>query len=247
MKSIAESMHNFDRENFQRVAAGLPEMQGEQALKRQAAKTAEIFNELFRQLLAVFPVLANKSVEDLNEMRRQWLLAFKENGITTVEQINAGMRVARKQEKPFMPSPGQFVAWCRSEEAVTVGLPDASELVEMVYQYCRTRGQYPDAESYPWPEHKIEPLTLKHKACYWMVTGLYADMRANGLSDTELRRKAQDELLRMVRRLNAGEVIPDPVKQIPKLGGRPLSNEQGLNKIAEIRAKFGLGRGRNHG
>ncbi|HDZ2095938.1 TPA: Replication protein P, partial [Klebsiella pneumoniae] len=78
-------------------------------VKRQAAKTAEIFNELFRQLLAVFPVLANKSVEDLNEMRRQWLLAFKENGITTVEQINAGMRVARKQEKPFMPSPGQFV------------------------------------------------------------------------------------------------------------------------------------------
>ncbi|MDV2725652.1 hypothetical protein RYY85_29145, partial [Klebsiella pneumoniae] len=47
--------------------------------------------------------------------------------------------------------------------------------------------------------------------------------------------------------LNAGEVIPEPVKQIPKLGGRPLSNEQGLNKIAEIRAKFGLGRGRNHG
>ncbi|EML9627078.1 Replication protein P, partial [Klebsiella pneumoniae] len=173
--------------------------------------------------------------------------AFIENGITTVEQINAGMRVARKQEKPFMPSPGQFVAWCRSEEVVTVGLPDASELVEMVYQYCRTRGQYPDAESYPWPEHKIEPLTLKHKACYWMVTGLYADMRANGLSDTELRRKAQDELLRMVRRLNSGEVIPEPVKQIPKLGGRPLSNEQGLNKIAEIRAKFGLGRGRNHG
>ena len=72
MKSIAESMHNFDRENFQRVAAGLPEMQDEQAVKRQAAKTAEIFNELFRQLLAVFPVLANKSVEDLNEMRRQW-------------------------------------------------------------------------------------------------------------------------------------------------------------------------------
>jgi hypothetical protein len=213
MKSIAESMHNFDRENFQRVAAGLPEMQDEQALKRQAAKTAEIFNELFRQLLAVFPVLANKSVEDLNEMRRQWLLAFKENGSPQLSRLTQVCGCAQTG-KPFMPSPGQFVAWCRSEEAVTVGLPDASELVEMVYQYCRTRGQYPDAESYPWPEHKIEPLTLKHKACYWMVTGLYADMRANGLSDTELRRKAQDELLRMVRRLNAGEVIPEPVKQI---------------------------------
>lgn len=34
MKSIAESMHNLDRENFQRLAAGLPEMQDEQGIKR---------------------------------------------------------------------------------------------------------------------------------------------------------------------------------------------------------------------
>lgn len=146
-------------------------------------------HQLDRQLLAVFPAPASKSAEDLNEMRRQWLLAFKENGITTLEQINAGMRVARKQEKPFMPSPGQFVAWCRSEQAVSAGLPDANELVDMVYQYCRTRGQYPDAESSPWPEHKVIQATLKHKAYYWMVTGLYTDMRANGLSDSELRLK----------------------------------------------------------
>lgn len=78
-------------------------------------------------------------------------------------------------------------------------------------------------------------------------TGLYTDMRAKGLSDSELRRKASEELLRMIRRIKTGEAIPEPVKQIPKLGGRPLSNEQGLNKIAEIRAKFGLGRGCNHG
>lgn len=98
MKSIAESMHNFDRENFQRVAAGLPEMQDEQAVKRRAAKTAEIFNELFRQLLAVFPVLANKSVEDLNEMRRQWLLAFKENGSPRLSRLTqeCGLRANRK-------------------------------------------------------------------------------------------------------------------------------------------------------
>lgn len=237
MKSIAEGMHNFDRKNFQRIAAGMPEVQDAQSPAHQATKTAEVFNELFRQLLAVFPALANKSADDLNEMRRQWLLAFKENGITTVEQINAGMRVARKQEKPFMPSPGQFVAWSKSEEAVAAGLPDANELMNMIYQYCRKRGQYPDAESYPW----------KCNAHYWLVTTLYQNMRANSLSDSELRRRASDELGRMVRRLNAGETIPEPVKQLPKLGGRPLTNEQGLNKIAEIRAKFGLGKGSNHG
>ncbi|WP_240331513.1 replication protein P, partial [Enterococcus faecium] len=25
--------------------------------------------------------------------------------------VNAGMRVARRQNRPFLPSPGQFVAW----------------------------------------------------------------------------------------------------------------------------------------
>ncbi|EFA4828170.1 hypothetical protein E0M66_20870 [Escherichia coli] len=67
-------------------------------------------------------------------------------------------------------------------------------------------------------------------------------MRSNGLSDAELRRKSSDELMRMVRRLNAGEAIPEPVRQLPILGGRPLSREKGLKKIAELRAKHGLGR-----
>ena len=144
-----------------------------------------------------------------------------------MEQINAGMRVRPQTGSSIHAIAGSVCRPCKSESAVSAGLPDAVELVDMVYQYCRTRGQYPDAESHPWPEHNVTPVTLKHKACYWMVTGLYADMRANGLSDAELRRKAQDELMRMVRRLNAGEAIPEPVKQIPKLWWRPLSQSRG--------------------
>ncbi|RXK74235.1 hypothetical protein ET132_27030, partial [Klebsiella pneumoniae] len=53
---------------------------------------------------------------------------------TTMEQVNAGMRVARRQNRPFLPSPGQFVAWCREEASVTAGLPNVSELVDMVYE-----------------------------------------------------------------------------------------------------------------
>lgn len=93
----------------------------------------------------------------------------------------------------------------------------------MVYQYCRTAGNTRMLS--PIRIEYNTPVTLKHKACYWMVTGLYADMRANGLSDAELRRKAQDELMRMVRRLNAGEAIPEPVK-IPKLVQPAIKSEQ---------------------
>ena len=68
----------------------------------------------------------------------------------------------------------------------------------------------------------------------------YQNMRANALTDAELRRKAADELACMTARINRGEAIPEPVKQLPVMGGRPLNRVQALAKIAEIKAKFGL-------
>lgn len=161
MKNIAAQMINFDREQMRRIANNMPEQYDE---KPQVQQVAQIINGVFSQLLATFPAsLANRDQNELNEIRRQWVLAFRENGITTMEQVNAGMRVARRQNRPFLPSPGQFVAWCREEASVIAGLPNVSELVDMVYEYCRKRGLYPDAESYPW----------KSNAHYWLVTNLY--------------------------------------------------------------------------
>lgn len=228
MKSLSEQMQNFDREQMRRIAHNLPEHYDD---KSQVEQVAHVINGVFTQLLAAFPAsLANRDQHEMNEIRRQWVMAFRENGITSMEQVNAGMRVARRQERPFLPSPGQFVAWCKAEEATAAGLPNVNDLVDLVYEYCRGRGLYPDAESYPWHSN----------AHYWLVTTLYANMRANSLSDAELRRKAADELAHMAMRINRGEAIPEPVKQLPVLGGKPLSQAQGLAKIAEIRAKFGL-------
>lgn len=229
MKSLAEQMHNFDREQMRRVAYNLPEQYDEKA---QLEQVAHVINNVFSQLLAAFPATtANRDQSEMDEIRRQWVLAFKENGITTMEQVQAGMRVARRQERPFLPSPGQFVAWCKAEEATAAGLPSADELVDLIYLYCKKRGLYPDAESYPW----------ESKTHYWLVTALYQDMRANALSDAELRRKAVIELTHMAVRINRGDVIPDPVKQLPVLGGKPLTQAQGLAKIAELRQKHHLG------
>lgn len=229
MKSLSEQMQNFDREQMRRVAHNLPEQYED---KSQVEQVAHVINGVFTQLLAAFPAsLANRDQHEMNEIRRQWVMAFRENGITTMDQVNAGMRVARRQERPFLPSPGQFVAWCKAEEATASGLPNVNDLVDLVYEYCCRRGLYPDAESYPWHSN----------AHYWLVTTLYANMRANSLSDAELRRKAADELAHMAMKINRGEAIPEPVKQLPVLGGKPLSQAQGLAKIAEIRAKFGLG------
>ncbi|EPY2820141.1 TPA: replication protein P, partial [Escherichia coli] len=106
MKNIAAQMVNFDREQMCRIANNMPEQYDE---KPQVQQVAQIINGVFSQLLATFPAsLANRDQNELNEIRRQWVLAFRENGITTMEQVNAGMRVARRQNRPFLPSPGQF-------------------------------------------------------------------------------------------------------------------------------------------
>lgn len=119
MKNIAAQMVNFDCEQMRRIANNMPEQYDE---KPQVQQVAQIINGVFSQLLATFPAsLANRDQNELNEIRRQWVLAFRENGITTMEQVNAGMRVARRQNRPFLPSPGQFVAWCREEASVNAG------------------------------------------------------------------------------------------------------------------------------
>ncbi|WP_313486562.1 replication protein P [Atlantibacter hermannii] len=246
MKTFAESMQNYDRENFRRIAQGMPEVQDARHQVQQAEQVAVIFNSLFAQLRAAFPaaVATIRTQDEFDEIRRQWLLALGEAGIVNMAQVDAGMRVARRQEKPFLPSPGQFVAWCRAEESTALGLPDQNELVKLVYEYCRNRSRYSDAESYPWPDNDITPRTVKYRACYWMVTTLYQQMRSYGLTDMELNRKAGEELAKMVKRIRAGEVIPEPVARLPVLGSKPVTREQGIAKIQEIRAKFGLKGGR---
>lgn len=126
MKTLSEQMVNFDRENFARVAHGMPELQD-----TQAERTAEIFNALFSALRAAFPASVHSfnDQDAFNELRRQWLLAFRENGITTMEQVNAGLRVARRQERPFLPSPGQFIVWCREGRSV-LGISAADVMAE---------------------------------------------------------------------------------------------------------------------
>lgn len=41
----------------------------------------------------------------------------------------------------------------------------------------------------------------------------------------------------MALRIRRGEEIPEPKKQLPKLGGKPLTQAQQLAKIREIQTK----------
>ncbi|MDU1107868.1 MAG: replication protein P, partial [Enterobacter sp.] len=147
MKNLAESIRNFDREQARRVAHNLPEQYTE---REQTQQVAQIINGLFVQLAAAFPAsLVNRSQDDVDEIRRQWVLAFKENGITCMEQVEAGMRMVRRQERPFLPSPGQFIKWCKDSGTVLgVTLVD---VMNEFHRYSREKGLHTGgAERFPW-------------------------------------------------------------------------------------------------
>ncbi|WP_159282179.1 replication protein P [Rahnella variigena] len=229
MKNIVTAIQQRDGAALQRMA-GSDDQAKPAAIPEQAIK---LFNELFRQLTAAFPAaMANiKSQEDLNELRRQWVLAFSENGINNVFQVNAGMAIARKQETPYLPSPGQFIAWCKQGALKAAGLPDEDELYVMTMTYARRRGGYVSAEAYPWTS----------SAAYWMVTNLCDHMRHENWSEAQLRKGCGTELKLMAKRIEAGEKIPAPVARIPQMSVKSaMSKGDGLRKCAELREKLGL-------
>lgn len=201
MKSIAEQMHDYDRENMRRVAYGMPEIQDEQP-KAEVEKTAGLFNALFTQLKATFPaVMATiRTQEDLNEFRRQWLLAFGENGIVSIEQVNAGMRIARRQEKPFMPSPGQFVAWCREGKG-PLGI-SSQDVMDEFWKWRKLVFRYPTSEQYPWSQPVMYHICL--------------ELRRRGvdrqMTERELLAEAGELLGSWERRVASGKPIP-PVRR----------------------------------
>ncbi len=226
MKTLSEQMVNFDRENFARVARGMPEIQD--APTPKVEQTAEIFNSLFSALRAAFPASVHTFNDqgEFNELRRQWLMAFRENGITTMEQVNAGLRVARRQERPFLPSPGQFIAWCREGRSV-LGVSAADAMAEY-WKWQKLIFRYPSSEQYPWPKPVLYHicLELRHRST------------EGQLSRQELEREAVKVLDIWERRVQSGKPVP-PIRRAlaaPKAATGPTPAELLMAKYKQNKA-----------
>ncbi|EMH6405746.1 DNA replication protein [Providencia rettgeri] len=204
-------------------------MSRSQAPQRVINSDAEnMVDMLFKNLKQIFPAAVNttfKNPSDESDAKRQWIAAFAENGITTREQLQNGMRHARASDNPFWPAVGQFIKWCKEEDYVALGLPDEDQLYELYREYCKMRGW----RKMKWPSN----------ACYWMVTKIYSEMRSKCLTDSEVKKLCAKELRSMTARIKAGETIPAPVKQIPQLH-IPTSKEKSLEHLASIRKKLNL-------
>ncbi|MBD1229354.1 replication protein P [Xenorhabdus griffiniae] len=212
---------NLARVIQDRDGAALAKMAGtgkspDKVVNDEAEKLVDV---LFKNLKQVFPAAVSTTFRDPSDevaAKRQWIAAFAENSIRTKEQLSAGMRQARASASPFWPSPGQFVQWCKQGEALAIGLPTDDELYDMFRDYCAHRG---------WREYKWQS-----NACYWMVTRVHSEMLRQNLTDSEVKKLCGRELGAMVKRIQAGEKIPEPVIQIEEKY-TPTDSYESLRKI----------------
>ncbi|MFL7770426.1 replication protein P [Proteus terrae] len=188
----------------------------------------QLVDVLFRNLKQIFPAAVNtifKNESDELAAKRQWIAAFAENGITTREQLQNGMRHARASDNPFWPAVGQFIKWCKQEDFTQLGLPTETELYEVFKKYCSERGW----RRFNWPSN----------ACYWMVTKIYSEMRSKSLTDSEVKKLCAKELRSMTARIKSGETIPAPALQVEhKI--TPTSRNKSLSIIASLKQKHGF-------
>ena len=188
----------------------------------------QLVDVLFRNLKQIFPAAVNtifKNESDELAAKRQWIAAFAENGITTREQLQNGMRHARASDSPFFPAVGQFIKWCKQEEFTQLGLPTETELYDVFKKYCSERG---------WRRFKWQS-----NACYWMVTKIYSEMRSRNLPDSEVIKLCASEIKAMANRIKSGEKIPDPVLQLES-AVIPTKRDKALSIIAEWKSKYGF-------
>jgi len=223
MKQLAQAISERDGLKLSLIANNHPQKKPEQ-IPQQAI---DIFNSLFKQLRATFPAMMAtiKDQEQLDELRRQWVKAIAENEIYQVEQIEAGMRMARKHEKPFLPSPGEFISWCKSGCANSYGLPDADSLYESVMKFRAQRFRYSSIEEYPWD----------NDAQYWLVTAVSAKMTAQSLTVGDTLKVCEHEIKALSNKLSDGFCIPKPVAQVEKKHVAS-SPEVAQKHLANIRA-----------
>lgn len=188
----------------------------------------QLVDVLFRNLKQIFPAAVNtifKNESDELAAKRQWIAAFAENGITTREQLQNGMRHARASDNPFWPAVGQFIKWCKQEDFTQLGLPAETELYEVFKKYCSERGW----RRFNWPSN----------ACYWIVTKVYSEMRSRNLSDSEVIKLCASELKVMANKIKAGEKIADPILQLES-AVIPTKRDKALSIIADLKNKHGF-------
>jgi len=87
-----------------------------------------VINYLFTELSGIFPAFSKAwpTPKEFESAKRNWLLALIDAKINTGKKLQIGLTNARNYGKPWVPSVGQFIEWCKPT-LKDYGLPEPFE------------------------------------------------------------------------------------------------------------------------
>jgi len=83
--------------------------------ERLDTQAAWQINDIFKSLQATFPAWRNslQTPEEARIAKKVFTKGLMESGVTSIAEIQLGMKQARASGSAFFPSVGQFIGWCR--------------------------------------------------------------------------------------------------------------------------------------
>lgn len=220
---LYRAIQNRDSEMLSRMA-------GDSYDDRKVVNTdaEELVDMLFENLMQVFPASTQTNLrtdDDIRVAKQQWIAAFAESGITSREQLSAGMQKARSSQSPFWPSPGQFISWCREGNgALGVSVDD---IMSEYWRWRKLVFRYPTSEQFPWRD--------KNPLYYHVCLELRRRGTDGQLSEKELIRAAGDILHDWEKRALSGKPVP-PIRRAlsaPKVAAGPTPAEMLMAKYKQ--------------
>lgn len=171
----------------------------------QQPSVEEIVNSLFKKLAASSPALLSVGEEQLSVIKKQWILGFVENGIKTIEQVQDGMRIARAKNNGYLPSVGEFIAYCRQGQFKRLELPSFEEFKHRLNKF-RANGGFAE----------IDRFEFMSVAEYWLITEIANKSIQKSYTEAEEAKAMNEALEKMAKRLEKGEVLPKPTRSLPE-------------------------------
>ncbi len=128
MKDMNDLVKNTALHN---LSEQMPESSHNQTAQQKqliTEQTIAFVNRVMKTILANSPAwsVSLKGTDSINDYRQQLVKAFLENGIAQMKQVELGLQRIRQEPTNFLPSVGQFIAWCKpTPEAI--GCPDVDD------------------------------------------------------------------------------------------------------------------------
>ena len=113
-----------------------------------------IVNNLFNDLKGICTAWQHTFTDVAIEQaaKKQWVQALFENDVVNQHQINIGMKKARKLSKPWFPSSGEFIEWCKPsledygllpvDQALRIWIDRKSKSYPAIYAAAQATGSW---------------------------------------------------------------------------------------------------------